>query len=157
MTVDTELDRIERDITINAPIDRVWELISRPGWWVNNGTAVDNQRNPDQPGRVIVHHPDCGTFAVATVALDEPRYAAYRWYPGPSDERRAGELGPGASTLVEFFLHQAEGQVTVRVVESGFATLDEDARVRRETFDSNASGWDEELGLAKAYVEDATP
>lgn len=27
-------DRIEQVIAINAPLDRVWELVTQPGWWV---------------------------------------------------------------------------------------------------------------------------
>ncbi len=27
-------DRIERQVTINAPLERVWRLVSEPGWWI---------------------------------------------------------------------------------------------------------------------------
>lgn len=27
-------DSIERNITIAAPIERVWDLVTEPGWWV---------------------------------------------------------------------------------------------------------------------------
>ncbi|WP_246623126.1 SRPBCC family protein [Streptomyces malaysiensis] len=40
----TELDRIARQIDIDAPAERVWELIARPGWYVNDGAV---EADPD--------------------------------------------------------------------------------------------------------------
>lgn len=36
------LDRIDRSIDIDAPAGRVWDLVARPGWWINEGD-VDPQ------------------------------------------------------------------------------------------------------------------
>jgi uncharacterized protein YndB with AHSA1/START domain len=36
-------DRIEREITISAPLERVWDLVTESGWWVPS----------DQPLRLI--------------------------------------------------------------------------------------------------------
>ena len=33
------LDRIDRSIDIDAPAARVWSLVSRPWWWINEGTV----------------------------------------------------------------------------------------------------------------------
>ena len=30
-------DTIEREILINAPMERVWALVSEPGWFINAG------------------------------------------------------------------------------------------------------------------------
>ena len=37
-------DRIEQQIVIHAPLDRVWDLVSVPGWWVP--TEVETE--PDE-------------------------------------------------------------------------------------------------------------
>ena len=34
-------DTIQRDIVIAAPIDKVWDVVSVPGWWINAGEAID--------------------------------------------------------------------------------------------------------------------
>jgi hypothetical protein len=39
-------DRIEQEITISADLDRVWELVTRPGWWVPSEVEVPPDRTP---------------------------------------------------------------------------------------------------------------
>src|ERR1700728_4479517 len=34
-------DIIERDIFIAAPAEKVWEVVSIPVWWINDGSALD--------------------------------------------------------------------------------------------------------------------
>ena len=38
------LDRIEREITIEAPLDRVWDLVT--GWWVPDERGLVGDRSP---------------------------------------------------------------------------------------------------------------
>jgi len=35
-------DSIERSIDISADAERVFALVSRPGWWINEGAVVEN-------------------------------------------------------------------------------------------------------------------
>lgn len=142
------LDRIERQIEITAPASRVWALVSEPGWWINDSQIIGHRI--ERRGEVdIVHDPVHGEFAIQTVALDEPRYAAFRWLADPA-------VPDTASTLVEFWIEEAAaGTVTLRVVESGFASLPGTAEERRAQFDGNVEGWRIELGLAKQHLEKA--
>ena len=32
----------ERQIDIDATAERVWALVSTPGWWINDGTIVEH-------------------------------------------------------------------------------------------------------------------
>ena len=58
-------DRIERQIDIDAPAERVWRLVSEPGWWINNGTIVEHKI--ERVGDLdIVHDPDHGEFPIRT-------------------------------------------------------------------------------------------
>lgn len=41
-------DRIERSIWIAADADRVWQLVSEPGWWVNDGRITEHRVEPDR-------------------------------------------------------------------------------------------------------------
>ena len=75
-----ELDRIDRSIDIDAPAERVWALISQPGWWINDGTIDPDQAvDRESDDVVVVHHDEHGDFRIRTVELDQPRYAAFRW------------------------------------------------------------------------------
>src|SRR5699024_3012593 len=100
MLEEQKFDRIEREITMAAPRAQVWELVSEPGWWINDGVITAHEIEPDGPDRVIVHDPEHGRFVVAIVDQQPQEYAAFRWYSGPAAARRLGELHEDASTLV---------------------------------------------------------
>jgi uncharacterized protein YndB with AHSA1/START domain len=137
------LDRIDRSIDIDASPDRVWALVTRPGWWINEGEV-----DPDPDVRVegsitVLTHPRFGEFRLETVSSQPPSYVAFRWL----------EPDQAAGTLVEFRIEPRAGGVTLSVAESGFSRL---GRPREEWLrrrEGNDSGWQEELGAAKAYVE----
>jgi len=145
------VDRIERQIEIDAPAERVWELVSQPGWWINDGAIVDHK--VERVGDVhVVHDPVHGEFPIRTEQLDPPRYAAFRWMADRDDRSGAGPF-----TLTEFWIDDQEGGtgVTLRVAESGFSTLDLSAEARRKQIDENSEGWEMELAAAKKVVEAA--
>src|SRR3954449_7733938 len=77
--VDEELDRIERSIDIDATAEKVWSLIERPGWWINE-EEVDPEpvlrREGDQD---VLVHPKWGEFRLQTLERDEPRHISYLW------------------------------------------------------------------------------
>ena len=101
--------------------------------------------------RATVVDPVHGEFQLEVVALDPPRRAVFRWLGGD-----AGSLEDFPSNTVEFTIEDQEVGVRLTVRETGFAGLDEDAAARRARFESNDSGWVEELGVAKAQAEQRT-
>jgi uncharacterized protein YndB with AHSA1/START domain len=138
--MDDDLDRIDRQVDIDASAERVWELVSRPGWYINQGTVVSNPVLETHGDVTVLHHPEHGDWRIRTVSLDPPRYAAFRWLG--EDEQ---------TTLIEFWITDRPGSgVTLRVVESGFVALgDPDWMERRE---ENIAGWTAELAAAAAYA-----
>jgi uncharacterized protein YndB with AHSA1/START domain len=141
-------DRIEREITIEAGLERVWELVTRPGWWVPDeasgagGNAGGNVGEPDRtPGsRTVRESEKWGRYVVEVVAIEPMHYAAFRW----ASEFPGEEPTDGNSTLVEFFVKPAgDGQVIVSLVESGFGKLPPDRR--ENAHQANTNGWQEEL------------
>jgi uncharacterized protein YndB with AHSA1/START domain len=136
-------DRIERDIEIHAPIERVWRLVSEPGWWIGDGDR-SNQVVTRDGDLVIVDDPKYGRYPVLPIAAEPPRYASFR-----STAEADGAPTERNSTLVEFFLSETGDGTLLRVVESGFEALDLPAG----TFDDNIEGWEFQLGVAKRDVE----
>ena len=70
-------DRIEHSVVIEAPLDRVWDLVTEPGWWVpsDEGTPIDRT-----PGAVAVRASErYGSYPVQVVRLQPKVYAAFRW------------------------------------------------------------------------------
>jgi uncharacterized protein YndB with AHSA1/START domain len=143
-----ELDRIERHIDIDADADRVWGLVSRPGWWINEGEILSNAAVERREGHDLVRDPVHGDFAIRTELLDPPRYAAFRWLPQDGDD-----VPPGASTLVEFRIEGRPGGVRLSVVESGFSTLSEDRDTWLKAREENTQGWGAELGAARTHLD----
>ncbi|MDQ3383311.1 MAG: ATPase [Actinomycetota bacterium] len=141
-------DRIERSIHIEASPQRVWALIARPGWWINEGTVTDLPTEVDGDVSTVTH-PTYGEFRIQTVTLDDPRYAAYRWLGG---EAGADGAADAPTTLVEFWIDEQDGGVSLRVVESGFASLPGDDADRHRAFEENDQGWEQELRAARAHV-----
>lgn len=131
---------IEDEITINATLEQVWNLVTEPGWWVPTDREVTAERSP---GAVVVRESaKYGRYAVQVVDLSPRTYAAFRWaslFPGE-------ELAPGKTTLVEFTLSESADAVRVSVRESGFAELDAAEEVKQSGLTSNTEGWRIELG-----------
>lgn len=142
-------DRIEREITIDAPLDRVWHLVSEPGWWVPTAVELPDVRTPGH--RTVRESEKWGRFEVEVVAMRPRTYAAFRWasqFPGEP-------LKEGYTTLVEFFVEPVPGSdsVSVTVVESGFAGLDADEAVRKAGVKDNTEGWRLEMAELKQRAE----
>jgi uncharacterized protein YndB with AHSA1/START domain len=139
---DQELDRIERSIEIDASAERVWALLERPGWWIN-----EHEVDPDPVIRwqsedvAVVVHETYGEFELHRVEANPPRYISWRWI-----ER------DDAGTLVEFWVDDRPGGVILKVVESGLAGLGKDAEALRKHYDGNSEGWEVELAAARRFV-----
>jgi uncharacterized protein YndB with AHSA1/START domain len=140
---DQELDRIERSIDIDASAEKVWSLITRPGWWINEGDVdADPELSKEDDYDVLVH-PKHGTFKFATLERDEPRHIAYHW---------VDNVAPEAGTTVEFWIEDRPGGVRLRVVESGFSTLKKDRAAIDNQIKENSHGWEIELDAARRFV-----
>ena len=143
--IDPELDRIERSIDIDASAEKVWELITRPGWWINEGD-VDEVADVRRDGDLdVVTHPKWGEFRIRTVESDEPHRIVYRWHDNAS----------GGGTTVEFRVAERGGGVTLSVVETGFLSLDKSREDVLHHIEENSGGWETELAAAGRYVTGA--
>jgi uncharacterized protein YndB with AHSA1/START domain len=136
-------DRIEQEIVIGAGLERVWDLVTRPGWWV-----PDEKNEPARGSCTVRESATWGRFLIKVVRLEPMRYAAFRW----ASEFPGEEPGEGNSTLVEFFVKAlSDAETSVTLVESGFAGLPEDRR--GPAWQANTGGWAEELASLKSRAE----
>jgi uncharacterized protein YndB with AHSA1/START domain len=133
-------DSIEREIVIAAPVERVWDIVTRPehmGRWFGDAGA---ERDGDT---ITMRWQEHGTAELRIVREDPPHAFAYRW----------DSTVPGiGSTLVEFSL-SAEGDGTrLRLVESGFAALATSEAEQERLRLGNVGGWEHELGDLERYA-----
>src|SRR6202042_937945 len=134
------MNRIEKQVVLRAPLDRVWRAISDAqefGRWFGvridgpfiagtsvsatiTGTTVDEEVAEMQ-------RPHAGAEATwQIVAVEPPRRFAYRWHPFAVD---AGvDYSSEPTTLVEFTLSEMADGVLLTIVESGFDAIPETRR-----------------------------
>jgi uncharacterized protein YndB with AHSA1/START domain len=144
-------DQIEREVVINAPVERVWALVTEAEhlgtWFGDAGAQVDLRPG----GAIALHWDEHGTTRGRIERVEPERVFAYRWAPfkNPSGE----EPAEGNSTLVEFTLTPDGGGTRVRVVESGFSALDTSEDQRERNHSSNTEGWQIELDELVGYAD----
>ena len=127
------MDNVEREIDIDAPLERVWGLVSEAGWWIGDGDRSAQTRHREGEDLDVVVDPRYGTFRIRTEKAEPPSYVSFRWLD-EGNER--------ATTLVEFFLTEKNGGTVVKVVESGFRLA--------EHREGNIKGWEQQLAILKA-------
>jgi len=142
-------DRIEREIVVDAPQERVWAVLTEAehvARWFGDSAEVDLR-----PGGKMVfgwaqyNSPD---HRAVIERVEPPSFFSYRW------ARRSGEDPvDGNSTLVEFSLSQDGARTRLRVVESGFGRLAVSEDERGTAVKENTEGWISELGELQDYAE----
>jgi uncharacterized protein YndB with AHSA1/START domain len=141
-------DRIERETFIEAPVERVWEIVTEPEhvgrWFSDAGAEIDLRPG----GAMSMTWEEHGTVYGRVEAVERPRRFAVRW----AAQMGSTELDAGKSTLVEFTLAPEREGTRLRVVESGFASLDMPDADRIAKADGNSEGWQIELGHLTEYV-----
>ena len=141
-------DRIEREVVIAAPPERVWEIITQAehvGTWFGDSAEVDLRPG----GTIVLRWDKYGTRYATIEKIDKPRYFSSRWSPGVADKKPSDD----DSTLVEFTLTPHEGQTRLRVVETGFSRLSRSEGERAEQFENNTEGWAIQLRNLQEYVD----
>jgi uncharacterized protein YndB with AHSA1/START domain len=144
-------DQIEREIVINAPVERVWELITDAEhlgrWFGDAGAEIDLRPG----GAMVLRWTEYGATHARVVAVEPHTRFAYRW--APFKDPGGQEPDAGNSTLVEFTL-QPDGDATrLRVVESGFSGLATSEAQRVENLEGNTEGWEHETVQLREYAE----
>lgn len=135
------MDSVERHVNIDAPPERVWELLTRPGWFINDGEIVAHDIEDLGDGVHLITDPVQGSFRIERVALEPYTRAAFRW--------RRGTSADDPATLVEFYLEERPGGVRLTVIESGLRALGADRRL----CERQAQRWSEELATARAHTD----
>lgn len=156
-------DRIEKSITLRAPLDRVWRAVSVAdefGAWF--GVRFDGPFVAGQPvhGRITpttvdaevakLQEPHAGMpFVIHVEAIDAPRRFAFRWHPYAVEPGK--DYGAEPTTLVEFTLSPVEGGTHLVITESGFSAIPLERRAA--AFTANDGGWAHQCRLVQRYVD----
>jgi uncharacterized protein YndB with AHSA1/START domain len=145
-------DRIEKTITLRAPIERVWRALTDPvefGTWFR--VNLDNGFAPGAVTRGHITHPGFEhlKWEVTVTAMDAPGLFAFTWHPYAVDPKV--DYGAETPTLVEFRLTPAQEGTRLVITESGFGAIP--AHRREEAMRMNDGGWAEQTRNIRAHVE----
>jgi uncharacterized protein YndB with AHSA1/START domain len=140
-------DRIERDILIQAPIERVWTILTEPAhlaaWFAFDGAEIELRPG----GLMVLRWKEHGTFHARVEAVEPPSAFTFRWALDPDVQPVEGN-----STLVAFSLSREGNGTRLRVVESGFAGLKGTGETPARHLDNNTEGWNGAFTGLQAYV-----
>jgi uncharacterized protein YndB with AHSA1/START domain len=166
-------DRIEKQVTLRAPVARVWRAIADAqefGRWFGftlDGPFAEGKRMTGtfdakiDEGALLAQQESLGlkasrvkmpdrTATLFTIERIEPeRYFSFRWIPYGIDAEADLEKEP--TTLVEFRLEPVAGGTSLNIVESGFDQVPEHRRAR--AFAMNQGGWTAQEGNLRKHVE----
>ncbi|HEX2285076.1 MAG TPA: SRPBCC family protein [Mycobacterium sp.] len=155
-------DRIEKQVLLKAPLDRVWRAISDAdefGQWFGvrfdgpfvAGASVRGEITPTTVDEDVAksQEPYAGQSDTWQIVAIEPhRRLAFRWHPYPVEPGVDYSAEP--TTLVEFTLDDTADGVLLRIVESGFDAIPEDRR--QSAFEGNSEGWEAQTKLVRKYL-----
>jgi uncharacterized protein YndB with AHSA1/START domain len=144
-------DRIERETTIAAPVERVWAVLTEAehigSWFADAGAEIDLRPG----GALVMRWQEYGMTRARVEAVEPPHRFAYRWTAHHAPE--GSEPAEDNSTLVEFTLSPAGDGTLLRVVETGFAALDASEDEAKRNYDDNVGGWAQMTEKAREYAE----
>ncbi len=154
-------DRIEKQITLWAPLDRVWNSISDSaefGSWFGMridgpfvaGKTVTGAISPTTVDAEVAaaQAPHVGTPVALIIEAIEPKTRfAFRWHPYAVDKNT--DYGEEPKTLVTFVLAEVEGGTHLTLTETGFENIPEHRRA--EALRMNDGGWTAQMRLIALY------
>jgi uncharacterized protein YndB with AHSA1/START domain len=155
-------DRIEKQILLRAPLERVWRALSDStefGTWF--GVRFDAPFAPGVSMRGIIVPTNVddevakaqkqyeGTpFEITIEQMEPERLFSFRWHPFAIES--GVDYSSEPATLVVFALEQKENGVLLRVTESGFDRIPLERRAK--AFTANEQGWGMVVKLIEAYL-----
>jgi len=166
-------DRIEKELVLHAPIERVWRAITDitqfSEWF---GIRLDQ---PFAPGRTVtgtfaqefdelgirayhkslgieptgIRRPKPNDVFCTVEQMEEPHLFSFRWVPYGLDIECDPEREP--TTLVEFNLESVVGGTRLKITETGFEGVP--AHRRQRAFLMNDGGWSAQIENIRRHVE----
>lgn len=156
-------DRIEKQVLLRAPRERVWQAISDArqfGTWFGvefdgpfvAGKRMTGKMTPTKvdPAVAKIQEPYTGMAFEYTIDRIEPmRLFSFRWHPFAIDPKVDYSSEP--TTLVVFELEEVPGGTRLTITETGFDGIPLERRAR--AFGANSEGWAKQTALLQNYVE----
>lgn len=161
MNVDT--DRIEKQILLRAPRERVWKAISDAkafGHWFGvefddpfvAGARITGRIVPTKVDAEVAKMQEAYTGMSCDITIEriEPMsLLSFRWHPYAIEP--GSDYSKEPQTLVKFEFEEVREGTMLTITESGFDRIP--LARRAEAFASNAEGWQIQTTLIEKYLK----
>ena len=132
-------DRIEKQITLDAPRSRVWRALTEVkqfNAWFGVSMATPFAPGAEVSGQISFRGEHL-TMTIWIETMEPERFFSFRWHPYAIE--RGVDYAAEPTTLVSFTLEDADAGTRLTIVESGFDAIPESRRAKAFTMNSN--GW----------------
>jgi len=157
-----ETDRIEKQILLHAPLERVWRALSDStefGTWFGVRFSEPFAPGATIRGKIVPTTVDAEVakaqkqfeglaFEIVIERMDAGKVFSFRWHPGAVNPDI--DYSQETMTLVEFVLEERSDGILLTLIESGFDRI---PRARRaHAFAGNEQGWSKVMDLIAVYL-----
>jgi uncharacterized protein YndB with AHSA1/START domain len=154
-TTPSSTDRIERQVTLDAPRSRVWRAITDVAQfnaWFGVLFTAPFAPGAEVSGKLKIRNDEHVTLRIWIEAMEPQRFFSFRWHPYAVEPGVDYSAEP--TTLVSFTLEDAPGGTRLTIVESGFDAIPESRRAK--AFSMNSRGWDGEVENLRKFLAATT-
>ena len=145
------IDAIKSEVSIEAPVGVVWELVTQPEnlnrWWTDE---AEFDLETGAVGQLVwidkaTSHRDMTALTIESVV--EHHLFSFRWVYESCETPREGN-----SMLVEFFFESRSGGTLLRVEESGLETMPWSTSDKESFLGDHEQGWSFHLATLREYA-----
>ncbi|GAC1658079.1 MAG: SRPBCC family protein [Gemmatimonadaceae bacterium] len=133
-------DRIEKQITLDAPRSRVWRALTEVkefNAWFGVSLATPFTPGAEVSGQINIRNYEHVMMTIWIETMEQPRFFSFRWHPFAIEP--GVDYSSEPTTLVSFTLEDVGAGTRLTIVESGFDAIPEARRAKAFTMNSN--GW----------------
>ena len=144
-------DRIEKQVTLDAPRSRVWRAltdVAQFNTWFGVSLATPFTPGAEVSGKISIRNYDHVTMTIWIETMEPERFFSFRWHPYAIE---AGvDFSAEPTTRVTFTLEDAGAATRLTIVESGFDAIPESRRAK--AFTMNSKGWDGQIENIRKFL-----
>ncbi len=150
-TSPTSTDRIEKQVTYDAPRSRVWRAltdVTQFNKWFGVTLTSPFIAGAEVSGKFAHPKYEQFTMTIWIETLEPERLFSFRWHPYAIEE--GVDYAAEPTTLVTFTLAEVAGGTRLTIVESGFDAIPESRRAK--AFSMNSNGWNGQIENIRKFL-----
>lgn len=155
-TTTQSTDRIEKQITLDAPRSRVWRALTEVkqfNAWFGVSLATPFAPGAEVSGQMKIRNYEHLTLTIWIETMEPERFFSFRWHPYATEP--GVDYAAEPTTLVSFTLEDAGAGTRLTIVESGFDAIPESRRAK--AFSMNSSGWNGQAENIRKFLASSAP